>query len=195
MRVIVAGLKGSGKTTVISKVLEKRLDIKLIRVGDYFEKSFSQWGLDRDEGDTKIKSTLYTKLDKEVFKKIREDVMEMENVIIDTHLLLNKPSGFYPGLSEFKVKELLPDALVVLDYKPEVILGRRNKDLEKIGRKRSGAYDVEGIKKEQEAQKSYAFACSAISGCTVKIIERFEDETYPFEHADKNAEELLKLFE
>ncbi|OGI15319.1 hypothetical protein A3K63_05340 [Candidatus Micrarchaeota archaeon RBG_16_49_10] len=195
MRVIIAGLKGSGKSTVIGKVLEKRPDIKILTVGDYFAKVFEKKGLKRDEGDTQIKSEDYIKLDMEVFKQIGKDVRKMKDVIVDTHLLLNKPNGFYPGLPEFKIKEIMPDTLVVLEYSPEAILKRRLKDLDKLGRQRSGAYDAEGIEEEQKAQRHYAFACSAATGCTVKIISRFDPEKYDFEHAEMNAEEILKLFE
>lgn len=192
---IIVGLKGSGKTTTIKKIVEKRPDIKVVCVGDYFEKVFKKYGLKRDEGDLGIKNTEYIKFDRELFKQIGKDVKKYKNVIIDTHLFLTKSTGYYPGLPSFKIKELEPNTLVVLEYSPKVILKRRKKDLKELGRKRSGELTLKGIELEQDVQRHYAFVCSGIAGCTVKILRRDKPEKYEFEHAEKNAEEILKLFE
>jgi len=195
MRVIVCGLKGSGKTTVIKKVLEKNSNIKFISAGNYFENVFKKYGLKRDEGDLGIKNTEYIKFDKEVFEEIGKEAKKHEDVIIDTHLFLTKKTGYYPGLTWFKLKEIKPDTIIILEYNPEFILKRRQKDIEKLGRERSAELTVEGIEKEQEVQRHYAFVASGLIGCTVKIIRKYSPEKYDFEHAELNAKEILKLFE
>jgi len=195
MRIVVSGVKGSGKSTVIDRVLKKGSDIKLIRVGDYFEKIFNARGLKRDEGDKNIGRAEYVEFHKKTFEQVGKEIKKHKDVIIDTNLFFTKTDGYYPGLPFFALKEVDADIIVLLEYKPEFILERRNKDIKKLGRKRSAELTVEGIEWEQMIQRHYAFVCSELMACTVKIIRRQEQESYEFEHAEKNAEEILKLFE
>ena len=95
----------------------------------------------------------------------------------------------------FVLEELRPDTVIGLEYKPEEILKRREKDIKDLQRERSAATTLEGIKLEYEVQRNYLFAASMAIGCTVKLLQRFEPEKYEFEHVDKNVEELLELFE
>jgi adenylate kinase len=195
MRVVVSAVKGAGKSTTIKFVLEKRPDIKVISVGDYFERVYKQLGLRRDEGDRGIDRKKHEEIQLKVFKTISEEIRKHKDVIIDTNLFFTKTEGYFPGLPEFAIKKIKPDAIVIMEYKPEFIISRREKDIKTIGRERSASLTVEGIEKEQEIQRYYGFVCSALTGCTVKIIRRDEPEKYEFEHNRKNAEEILKLFE
>ncbi len=195
MLAILVGIKGSGKTTLMKKILEKKPDIKHIVAGDYFAEYYKQKGLKRDEGDRGVDSSEHFKIHREVFRKIKEEAKKHENVIIDTHAFLTKKEGFYPGLPMFALEELKPDTLISLEYKPEEILKRREKDVKELGRERSAAATLEGVKLEYEVQRHYLFAASAMIGCTVKLLQRFEIEKYEFEHLDKNVEELLEVFD
>lgn len=195
MLAVLVGLKGSGKTTLMKKVLEKRPDIKHIVAGNYFAEYYKKKGLNRDQGDLGVGSSEHFKIQKEVFKKIKKECGKHKNVIVDTHSFLTKKEGFYPGLPMFALEILKPDTIVGLEYKPEDILKRREKDIKQLGRKRSAAETLEGVKLEFEVQRNYLFAASAMIGCTVKLLQKFEKEKYEFEYVEKNAEELLELFQ
>ena len=195
MRIVVSAVKGAGKTTAIKFVLEKRPDIKVITVGDYFEKAFEKLGLKRDEGDKGTKREIHRRIQEETFSLISQEIKKHKDIIIDTNLFFTKTEGFFPGLPESALKKINPDVIVVMEYKPEFILSRRKKDIKTIGRKRSASLTIEGIEFEQQIQRHYAFVCSALTGCTVKILRRNEPEKYEFEHNRKNAEEILRLFE
>jgi len=190
MIIIISGVKGAGKSKTIEYILKQK-EMKIIRVGDYFEKVFNEKGLKRDEGDKTIGKKKYLEIQKKIYSQIKNDLEE--DTIIDTNMFFTKKQGFYPGLPEFALKEIKPDIIIILEYKPGFILERRNKDIKEVGRQRSAALDEEGIKLEQEIQKHYAFACSELVACTVKIIKRYEQESHEFEHAEKNAEEILKI--
>jgi len=190
MLAVLVGLKGSGKTTLMKKALEKRPDIKHI-VAEYYKKK----DMNRDQGDLRVNSSEHFRIHKEVFKKIKEECKKHKNVIVDTHAFLTKKEGFYPGLPLFALEELKPDVIVALEYRPEDILKRREKDVKELDRKRSAALTIEGVKLEYDVQRGYLFAASAMVGCTVKLLQRFEPEKHVFEHTEKNAEELLELFE
>ena len=195
MKIIVAGLKGSGKTTVLKYVSHKRPDIKIINAGDFFAKVFEKYGLSRDQGDLGIPRDRYVNIQKEIFRNIKREVRKYKDVIIDTHLFLTKKEGYYPGLPEFAIKEINPDVIVLLEYDPKMILKRREKDIKEIGRQRSAELTVEGIEREQAVQRNFAFGSATFTASAIKIISRFEKEKREFEHAEKNAEEIIKLFE
>jgi adenylate kinase len=194
MKVVVSSVKGGGKSTAIKFVLEKRPDIKVISVGDYFEKAFNKLGLKRDEGDKSVSREEHKQIQIKAFNMIQKEIKNHKNVIIDTNLFFTKSEGFFPGLPEFVLKKIDPDAIVVMEYKPEFILPRRQKDIKAIGRERSASLTLEGIEMEQTVQRQYAMDCSELTGCTVKILRRDEPEKYEFEHNKSNAEEILKLF-
>ncbi len=190
MIIVISGVKGAGKSKVIEFVTKQK-PIKVIKVGDYFEKIFKEKGLKRDEADQAIRKQDYVGLQKQAFEQIKNDLEE--NTIIDTNMFLTKPEGFYPGLPTFALDVIKPDIIVLLEYKPEFILQRRQKDIKELGRQRSAALDIKGIKLEQEVQRHYAFVCSELTQCTVKIIRRDEPEEQEFDHAKMNADEILKL--
>lgn len=194
MKIIVTGLKGSGKTTVLKYVTHRRPDIKILNVGDFFAKVFQRYGLDRDQGDLGISREKYVNIQKEIFRSLAREVKKYKDVIIDTHLFLTKKEGYYPGLPEFAMKEINPDVIVVLEYNPKFILKRREKDIKEIGRQRSAELTIEGIQYEQDVQRHFAFVSAGYTATAVKIIKRYEKEKFDFEHAQKNADEILKLF-
>jgi len=194
MKIIVAGLKGSGKTTMLKYVAHRRPDIKILNAGDFFLQVFEKHGLTRDQGDLGIPREKYVDIQKEIFRNIAREVRKHKNVIIDTHVFLTKREGYYPGLPEFAMKEINPDVIVLLEFNPQFILKRREKDLKEIGRQRSAELTIEGIEREQEVQRYFAFAAASYTATAVKILRRYEKEKVEFEHAQKNAEEILKLF-
>jgi len=194
MLAVLVGLKGSGKTTLMKKVKDLRPDIKHIVAGDYFAEYYKKKGLKRDEGDKNVESSEHFKIQREIFKKLRKEADKHDHVIVDTHAFLTKTEGFYPGLPWFALKELEPDVLIALEFRPEDILQRRKKDEKELGRKRSAASSIEGVKFEYEIQRNFLCAAAGMIGCTVKLLRRMEPESYKFEHVDKNAEELLELF-
>jgi adenylate kinase len=195
MKLVVSAVKGAGKTTAIKFALEKKSDIKVITVGNYFEKAYQKLGLKRDQGDKAVSKEQHKKIQIESFKMIIEEIKNQKNVIIDTNLFFTKSEGFFPGLPDFILEKLKPDAVLIMEYKPEFILTRREKDIKAIGRERSASLTVEGIEFEQTVQRHYAFVCSGLTGCTVKTIRREEPEKYEFQHNKENAEEILKFFE
>lgn len=194
MKMVISGVKGAGKSTTIKYILEKKPDIKIIRVGDYFERIFNEMGLERDEGDKKIEREDYVKFHKKVFQEIGKECKKNKDVIIDTNMFFTKPEGYYPGLPMFALNELEIDVIALLEYNPKFILQRREKDVKELGRERSASFTLDGIEKEQDVQKHYAFTCSEILSTTVKILRRDKEEEYDFQHAELNAEEIVELF-
>lgn len=194
MIIILVGLKGSGKSTVMNRVLRKRKDIKHVVVGDYFEKVMKKHGLTRDDAERHVNRGMHVQIQKEAFTTIMKEAKKYMHTIINTHAFLSRKEGYFPGLPDYVLEIVKPDLILVLDYMPEIILQRRLKDLRTSGRKRAAELTVEGVKKEQKIQLKFASKAARIAKCKLKIIKQDKPEKYPFEHADKNAEEVLKLF-
>jgi len=195
LKIVVSAVKGAGKSTALRFVTEKRPDIKVIRVGDYFAKEFEKVGLKRDEGDKGISKDKHSDIQIRIFEQIAKDIEPFENVILDTNLLFRKSEGFFRALPEAALKIIRPDVLVVMEYRPEDILARRQKDIKNLGRERAASLTSEGVEEEQSVQKQYAEECKEIIGCELVVLRQDKPEEYEFQHNKDNSEEILKLFQ
>ena len=128
VRIVVVAVPGAGKTTILKKLLEKVPDLKVVNFGDYmFEEAKKGFGIsDRDEMRRKLKPRNYKLLQ----EKAAEAIAKLDgDLIIDTHAVIKTSFGYYPGLPSRVAEILNPDAIVVLEFRPEDILQRRLKDL------------------------------------------------------------------
>ncbi|MEM3401911.1 MAG: AAA family ATPase, partial [Candidatus Hadarchaeales archaeon] len=89
------------------------------------------------------------------------------NVLVDTHCLVKKPEGYYPGLPIWVLEELKPDLLLIVEAAPEEITRRRVKDAD---RKRDAEVQLE-IEEHQLLNRATAMAYAALTGAAVKIIK------------------------
>jgi adenylate kinase len=129
-RVIVTGVPGVGKTTVVNGALkmleEEGITYKSLNFGTYMFEVAKKEGVvaDRDE---------MRKLDREVQKRLQKEAAkemarESGNVLIDTHASVKTPRGYLPGLPEWVLRELMPDTIVLVETDDDQILMRRLSD-------------------------------------------------------------------
>ncbi len=163
MRIIVAGVPGAGKTTIMEEV-SRRVNYKIVNYGDIMlqmalEKNFVKH---RDEM-RKLPIELQRKLQSEAARKIGS----MEKVIIDTHLTIKTPSGYFPGLPRWVLDEINPNLIVIVEAEPHEIIRRRKKD---TSRKRD--YETsEEIEEHIQANRYAGFACSILTGAPIMILQ------------------------
>jgi len=182
MKIVVTGIPGTGKTTVLNKAIEQaEKKYKVVNYGDVMLEEAKSKGLVKDRDEMR---KLDPKIQKEIQKNAAKKIGKMENVIIDTHASILTPNGYLPGLPEWVLKEIMPNTIVILEASPEEISRRRAKD---ATRKRD-AEDIEGIKEHQEMNRAIAMAYGVLTGATVKIIKNSDNGV---EEAAKN---LAKLF-
>jgi adenylate kinase len=162
--IIVMGLPGAGKTTVLNGAVSEFPDWKVLNYGDLMFEIARKEKLvnDRDE---------MRKLPLRKQKKIQDDaaskLSEMRGkLILDTHCSVHTPTGYMPGLPYEQLRKLKVECLVFVSAPAKDILGRRQRD---TSRKRD-AVGMEDIERDISVNIAYLCAYSAVSGAAANII-------------------------
>jgi adenylate kinase len=167
-RIILVGIPGVGKTSLLSKIVEiiKNHDksVDVISFGTLMFEIAKKNGLkDRDEL-RKLPVSEQQNLQKMAAEKIAEHNEQI--VIIDTHAFINSTEGYYPGLPEHVLKIIKPTNFVSVSAKPEEIYNRRMKD----DTRNRDKITLTKIKTELGLQSGMISACAVITGSPVKHI-------------------------
>ena len=179
--IVVTGIPGVGKTTVMKKAAEG-MDIKFVTFGTVMIDIAEEMGLVKNRDEMR-KLTLEQQKNLQI--KSAEKIAEMGNVILDTHCTVKTPKGYMPGLPEWVVKKLNPTAIVIVEADAEEIYNRRANDAT-----RSRDPDSkEQIDEHQQINRAAAMAYAALSGATVKIVFNHDNA---IEDAVKQAAPVLK---
>jgi adenylate kinase len=179
--VVVTGIPGVGKTTVMKEAAEG-IDIQFVTFGTVMADIAIEMNLVKDRDEMR-KLTLEQQ--KELQIKTAEKVAKMDNVIVDTHCTVKTPKGYMPGLPEWVIKKLNPTAIVVVEADPGEIYNRRSKD---ITRNRDPD-SKEKIAEHQQMNRAAAMAYATLSGATVKIVFNHDNA---IEDAVKDAAPVLE---
>lgn len=182
--VVVAGIPGSGSTTVLTKALE-HLDYLHINYGDVMLEIAEKEGLvdDRDS-IRKLSPEVQKEIQRKAAKNIKER-SEQDNIIVDTHCTIKTPKGFLPGLPKWVLDELQPDMFVLLEANGDEILIRRINDTTRI----RDLEKLSDIKLHQEMNRAVSMAYAALTGATVKIIKNHDNKL------DESVEEMIKTLQ
>jgi len=182
--VVVVGIPGVGKTTLINKIVEKIQDhVKSVNVtsfGTIMLEVAKENGLhDRDEL-RKLPVLEQKKLQKIAAEKLSKIVSDV--VIIDTHAFIKTPEGYNPGLPYPVLEIIEPTHFILVTAKTEEIYNRRMKDETRSRDKVS----ITTIKKELDIQSAMMSACSIISGSPLKPVLNGEGKL------EETADEIIK---
>ena len=129
----------------------------------------------------KVPYEVYRKIQQEAGERIAE-LAKAQPVLLDTHCLVKKPEGYYPGLPSWVLEGLKPESIVLIEASPEEITSRRFRD---VSRQRDKEVLSE-VAEHQELNRVIAMAYAALSGAAVKIIRNREGEL------KKAVEEMVK---
>jgi adenylate kinase len=186
-KVIIVGIPGVGKSTIISNATEILQNIgttiRTVVFGTVMFEEAKKLGInDRDQ---------LRKLSIEVQQKLQAmtaDYISSLNesvVVVDTHLFIKTPSGYYPGLPMNLILKINPDRLILVTADSEEILRRRKKD---NTRTRDTITDEE-IKRDLDVSLSMISCLSILTGAPFVIIYNHDNR---IDSATSLMVELLK---
>jgi adenylate kinase len=183
-RVVVVGVPGVGKTTVITKAAEllnqSGSKTRVMVFGSLMLDEAKKMGIkDRDEM-RKLSVTSQRELQEMAARII--STIQSDNLIIDTHLFINTGEGRYPGIPRNLLDILSPTHLIMISADPEEIFARRMQD----DTRNRDLISIDGIKNDLEVAISMIAASSVISGAPFKII---------FNHRDRLHDAVSELVE
>ena len=166
MRVVIAGVAGVGKSTVLDLV-SKGTDYDIINFGTLMFEMARDINLVSNRDELR-KLNVDTQINLQ--KKASAAIGKMDNVIVDTHLSIKSPRGYLPGLPEWVIRELKIAAYFLIEADSALISGRRNMDSTRVRDEDSEP----SIREHQEVNRYYAAAYSVYTGATVNFIENPE---------------------
>jgi adenylate kinase len=187
-RVIVVGVPGVGKTTVITQAAERLNQLgsktQVLVFGSLMLEEAKKMSIgDRDEM-RKLSVTAQRQLQEMAAKRI--STVQGVNLIIDTHLFINTREGRYPGIPQNLLDILSPTHLVMISADPEEIFARRMQD----NTRNRDLISIDGIKNDLEIAVSMIATSSVLTGSPFSIIFNRRDK---LQDAVSEVVELLSM--
>lgn len=183
-KIILVGIPGVGKTTLLSKIVEHIKDhqksVSVVSFGTLMFDVAKENGLkDRDEL-RKLPIEKQQELQRIAAEKIAAHTEEI--VIVDTHAFISSKEGYYPGLPEHVLKIIKPSNFVSVSAKPEEIYSRRMSD----DTRNRDKITLANVKKELDFQSGMISSCAVITGSPVKYVLNREGKI------DEAADKIIK---
>lgn len=171
--VIIVGVPGVGKSTIITNatetLLNKGTSVKTVVFGSIMFEEAKKLGInDRDEL-RKLKIDVQEKLQNRAAEHISS--LKDSIVFVDTHLFIKTQSGYYPGLPMNLILKMNPQKLILITANPDEILNRRKKD---TTRTRDLISDDE-INRDIQVSLSMISSLSILTGAPFEIIYNHDD--------------------
>jgi adenylate kinase len=171
-RIIVVGIPGVGKTTVVSNVKNtlEQTGIKTIlaEFGKIMLEEAKKLNIQNRDEIRRLSIEDQKKLQNLAATKISQIYSDV--VIIDTHLFINTKEGYYPGLPAYLLNNIKPTHLILIIANPEEIYHRRQNDSTRV----RDIISMDSIKNEIDVSKMLISCCSIISGAPFKILANHE---------------------
>lgn len=167
-RVVVVGIPGVGKTTVISRtaeILNKRgTQTAVVVFGTMMFEEARKLGINNRDAMRRESIEVQRHMQDLAARRIAD--LKDNIVIVDTHLFINTNEGYYPGLPLHLLEVIKPTNIVMVAARPEEIANRRridetrDRDIE----------SVEDIQYQLDISKVMVTTCSVLTGCPFIII-------------------------
>lgn len=182
-KVVMVGIAGVGKTTLVAKIVEllngRKKSVSVHSFGTVMFEEARKMGIsDRDEL-RKLSVAQQRELQTKAAKKISG--FNDNVVIIDTHAFISTKEGFYPGLPYRVLEELKPENFISVSARPEEIYNRRMKDTTR----NRDLVSIDSIKKELAVQDAMLSSCAVLTGSPMKSILNTEGKV------EEAAEEVI----
>ena len=171
-RVIVVGVPGVGKSTVLDNlmaVLSKgNLDAQRVNFGTVMMELAREFNVKNRDDLRKLnlqnQKVLQIKAAQEIASK------NIGLLIIDTHVFVRTRDGLWPGLPKDVLKNLAPTNLILIQADPKIILDRRQKDKSR----HRDIIHLREVSQDLELARSTLVAISALTNSPILIVENAE---------------------
>lgn len=183
-RVIIVGIPGVGKTTVVSRVVEllkeKNIRVSVSIFGTVMFDEAKKKGVQNRDDLRKLS----VKEQKELQSMAARTISSIDDdvVIVDTHAFISTKEGFYPGLPHNVLEILNPDSFIMITARPEEIYNRRMTDTTRT----RDIVSIDEIKKELDVTSAMLSTCSILCGSPIKMVLNTEGKV------DEAARGILK---
>lgn len=167
-RVVVVGIPGVGKTTVISRTAEilnqRGTQTAVVVFGTMMFEEATKLGINNRDEMRRQSIEVQRHMQNLAARRIAD--LKDNIVIVDTHLFINTNEGYYPGLPLHLLEVIKPTNIVMVAADPEEIVNRRridetrDRDIE----------SVEDIQYQLDISKVMVATCSVLTGCPFIII-------------------------
>lgn len=154
--IILAGIPGSGKSTILEETIKHFPQLEVINFGDVMLQEAALHHIDKDSL-RKLPLLQQQKFGIAAAQKIAMNMSEI--VCIDTHAMIKTPFGYCPGIPEAVIKILNPNMIGMVECSANLIHQRRQIDKT---RKRDDE-TIEQIEYHQQISRSFLLMCTALS--------------------------------
>jgi adenylate kinase len=168
--IIVAGIPGVGKTTVLQELeavrKEKNIDLKIINFGDVMNQLFKKQGKGVHRDHMRRQDiALQTRIQQQAARKIAR-MSGVSSLVVDTHMFVRTVDGLWPGTPRRVLEALHPDIIVLIEAGPEEVAKRRISD---TSRERESS-KLEDVKADLEWSRYMASVNAVLEGVPVQIV-------------------------
>ncbi len=170
--VIVTGIPGVGKSTVITTAVDMVKqkhgeDVLVLNFGTAMFEVSSKKGYVKDRDEMRKLPTLTQRLVQKLAGETIAKKAKSAKVIVDTHTLIQTNNGFLVGLPEWVVRAIEPKTIVLIEADSANIASRRTDDPTRT----RDAQLIEDIEVHQQMCRAAAVAAGTLTGATVRIIK------------------------
>ena len=167
-RVIIVGIPGVGKTTVVSRIVEllkeKNVKVSVSIFGTVMFNEAKKKGIQNRDELRKLSVKEQRELQSTAARTIASITDDV--VIVDTHAFISTQEGFYPGLPQNVLEILNPDSFIMISARPEEIYNRRMTDTTRT----RDIVSIDTIKKELDVTSAMLSTCSILCGSPIKMV-------------------------
>jgi adenylate kinase len=161
MKVIIGGIPGVGKTTVLNELIKRGLIVE--NYGDVMLKEAMELKFVSTRDELR---KLPIETQKNIQRKAAQYLSSLKEVIVDTHFSIQTSKGFLPGLPPYVLQILNPDLFVSIEADPLEVFERRKKDQ---GRKRDED-SLDKIRRHLDINRAFGISYSAMTGSPIMVV-------------------------
>lgn len=187
--IIVAGVPGVGKTTVLQELeaagQREKVPIRIVNFGDVMSHLFKNTGKDLHRDHIRRQRiSQQTRIQQLAARKIAK-MRGKTSLVVDTHMFVRTTDGIWPGTPRRVLDALHPSLIVLIEAGPDEVAKRRLLD----GTRERENETVEDAKADLEWSRYMASAIAVLAGIPIQVVSNHEG------HQHQAAKDLLRLIE